>query len=117
MKTALISLTCGILVGYFSYPTFNDISKNLSKIDSKHYDKFEEVRHTNDIISSGISSGTIRLHVRTDSEQSTGVADGKRTHCNIHTADARRIVDITKRADECSARLTALQEWVLEHTR
>lgn len=120
MKWSAIVFICGGLVGYSSYPLFNDppnIDKKLEKIDEIHYEKFEDTRHANDIISNGISDGTIRLHVRTDSEQATGVDDGKRTTCNIHESDARRIIEITKRTDECSSRLSGLQEWVLEHTR
>lgn len=120
MRTSIILLICGAVMGYVMYPALNptrDISDKLSKVDNKHYEIFEETRHANDIISSGISDGTIRLHVRTDSEATTGMGDGQRTRCYIHAADARRIIEVTKRADECSARLTALQEWVLEHTR
>lgn len=120
MKWSAIVFICGGLVGYSAYPLFDNppnIDKKLEKIDEIHYEIFEETRHANDIISSSISDGTIRLHVRTDSETTAGMDDGQRTRCNIHAADARRIIEVTKRADECSARLTALQEWVLEHTR
>lgn len=122
MKKIIVGgvITASLFLGYFAgkwQATPKDISKKLEKVDEIEYTKHNEKITYNDDVLRNIGNGTLRLFINSDSESSTGVDDGKRTKCELHRSDAQRIIEITKRADECSTRLNGLQEWVNTHVK
>lgn len=122
MKKIIVGgvITASFLLGFYGgikYSTPKDISKKLEKVDEIEYTKHNEKITYNDDVLRNIGNGTLRLFINSDTEKSTGVDDGKRTRCELHRSDAQRIIEITKRADECSTRLNGLQEWVLQHVK
>ena len=91
----------------------NKIKQQLVTVDYERYEQYQATKNINDSILSGVSDSTIKLYVTdTVKRESAGVDDDKRTKRELHATDARRIIEITKRADECSARLSGLQAWV-----
>lgn len=91
----------------------NKIKQQLVTVDYERYEQYQVTKNINDSILSSVSDNTIKLYVTdTVKREATGVDDGQRAKRELHATDARRIIEITKRADECSARLSGLQEWV-----
>lgn len=113
---SIIMFCSGLFIGHKLNEPKN-ISHKLEKVDEKYYEIFENARSQNDYIASAISNGTISLRISSDSAKTASLDDGQRAKCNIHKSDAQRIIAITKRADECSARLSGLQSWVEEHLK
>ena len=91
----------------------NKIKQQLVTVDYERYEQYQATKNINDSILGGVSDSTIKLYVTdTVKRETAGVDDGRRARRELHATDARRIIEITKRADECSARLSGLQRWV-----
>lgn len=91
----------------------NKIKQQLVTVDYERYEQYQTSKNINDSILGSVSDSTIKLYVTdTVKREAASVDDDKRTRRELHATDARRIIEITKRADECSARLSGLQEWV-----
>lgn len=97
------------------------LRNKLAALERDHHNELEKVRHENTRIVNDLERDIARLSIRVEarpddrlpgSAEATSLDDDQGARYHIHPADAAAIVRITARADECRARLTALQDWV-----
>ena len=91
----------------------------MAQLDEKHYEDIHHAQTAIDQLTIDLATARQRLPVRINSAScavstastATSVDDGAGTRAELHPATAAGVVRVTGRADECRARLTALQEW------
>lgn len=99
-------------------------AKRLTALDTQHYQELRNAQKETDRLRADLSAGRRRLYVDTtpnqDSTRSDSVLTGTSTsrlddgtvRAALHPTIAGRLVDIAGGADECSRKLTGLQDWV-----
>ncbi|WP_092428112.1 lysis system i-spanin subunit Rz [Geopseudomonas sagittaria] len=97
------------------------LEQQLAAIDTQRYQELTHAQANTDRLAADLASARQRLRVRIDPASCSGLPtttgapgldDGAGARADLHPADAAALVRVTGRADECRARLTALQEWV-----
>lgn len=104
-----------------------DLMTRLSDLETKNYEDLKSAKENTDRLVSNYERGLERLRVRlsdktssscsgsVQSDSSTsGVDDGEGTYGELHPTTSANLVAMTGQADQCSVKLTALQDWVLE---
>ena len=103
------------------------LEQQLVGLDQQHYQELQHAQATTDQLSADLAAAHQRLRVRISagscaagsvpaSTGAAGVDDGAGAWADVYPATAAGAVRVTGRADECRARLTALQAWVREVT-
>lgn len=98
------------------------LEQQLAGIDQQHYQELTHAQENTDRLSADLAAAHQRLRVRVAagscsagsvpaSTGAAGVDDGAGTRADLYPATAAGVVRVTGRADECRARLTALQAW------
>lgn len=99
------------------------LEQQLAAIDTQRYQELTHAQDHTDRLAADLAAARQRLRVRIDPASCpglptatgpTGLDDDAGVRADLHPADAAALVRVTGRADECRARLTALQEWVRE---
>lgn len=97
------------------------LQTQLTAIDTQRYQELTHAQENTDRLVADLAAARQRLRVRIDPAScpglptttgASGVDDGAGARADLYPAVAEGIVRVTGRADECRARLTALQEWV-----
>ncbi|MCM2317868.1 MAG: lysis protein [Pseudomonas sp.] len=95
--------------------------QQLAAIDQQRYQELTHAQTTTDALAADLAAARQRLRVRIDPAScpslsaatgAAGLDDGAGARADLHPAVAAGVVRVTGRADQCRARLTALQEWV-----
>lgn len=97
------------------------LESQLQQIDTTHYEELTSAQSETDRLAAELRA-TRRLSVRAScpaagvpaAPGTAGVDAGSGARVFIHPDTAQDIVRVTGRADECRARLTALQAWARE---
>ena len=96
------------------------LEQQLATIDTQRYQELTHAQQNTDRLAADLAAARQRLRVRIDPASCGGVSagtgaagldDGAGARADLHPAVAAGVVRVTGRADECRARLTALQEW------
>lgn len=98
------------------------LEQQLAGIDQQHYQELQHAQTTTDQLSADLAAARQRLRVRvaagscatgsvSASTDAASVDDGAGARADLYPATAAGVVRVTGRADECRARLTALQAW------
>lgn len=93
------------------------LESDLAAIDSRHHQELSNAQTESARLAADLATARRRLSVRAicptvpASPTSPGMDDAAGARADIHPADAERIVGVTGKADECRAKLTALQAW------
>lgn len=96
------------------------LEQQLAAIDTQRYQELTNAQDHTDRLAADLAATRQRLRVRIDPAScpglpaatgAAGLDDGAGARADLHPADAAALVRVTGRADECRARLTALQEW------
>lgn len=101
------------------------LKQQLAGIDQQHYQELTHAQENTDRLSADLAAAHQRLRVRVAagscsagsvpaSAGAAGVDDGAGAWADIYPSTAAGAVRVTGRADECRARLTALQAWARE---
>ena len=102
------------------------LEQQLAAIDTQRYQELTHVQQNTDRLAADLADARQRLRIRIDPASCPGLPattgsasldDGAGARADLHPAAAAALVRVTGRADECRARLTALQEWVRAHSR
>ena len=97
------------------------IEQQLAALDQQRYQELTHAQENTDRLAADLTAARQRLRVRIDPAScdevpaatgTAGLDDGAGARADLHPAVAAGVVRVTGRADECRARLTALQEWV-----
>ncbi len=98
----------------------DQLMRRLAAIDEQRHQELRNAQITTDTLAADLAAARQRLRVRVDPASCTGlpatapaagVDDGPGARADLHPSDAAALVRVTGRADECRARLTALQDW------
>ena len=103
------------------------LEQQLADLDKQHYQELSHAQENTDRLSADLAAAHQRLRVRVTagscsagpvpaSTGGAGVDDGAGAWADVYPATAAGAVRVTGRADECRARLTALQAWVRDVT-
>ncbi|MBV2132061.1 lysis protein [Pseudomonas sp. MAP12] len=101
----------------------DQLEKQLAAIDHQRYQELTHAQENSDRLAADLATARQRLRVRIDpascggvpdTSGTAGVDDGAGAQADLHPATAAGVVRVTGRADQCRARLMALQEWVME---
>lgn len=125
LRDSLLCLVIGVIIGFSSclwYSRDKGVAKsniklieNVKKIDGVGYGLHEQIKAFNDDTITRLSSGDLRLLVRSsDTATSAGVDNGSAARCTIHPTTAQNAARVTKRADEDATRLRAAQALLKE---
>lgn len=96
------------------------LEQQLAAIDTQRYQELTHAQDHTDRLAADLAAARKRLRVQIDPAScpglpaatgAAGVDDGAGVRADLHPAAAEALVRVTGRADECLARLTALQEW------
>ena len=96
------------------------LAQQLAVLDQQRYQELTHAQESTDRLAADLAAARQRLRVRIDPASSpglsaatgaTGLDDGAGARADLHPAVAEGVVRVTGRADQCRARLTALQEW------
>jgi ABC-type sugar transport system ATPase subunit len=99
-------------------------AERIAAIDTKHYQELRHAEKEVDRLRADLAAGKLRLYVDTAPNQSAtrgrSVPSGTNTprlddgsrRAKLHPEVAQSLINITSDADQCAARLSALQEWV-----
>lgn len=96
------------------------LEQQLAALDQQRYQELTHAQENTDRLAADLAAARQRLRVRIDPAScpglpaatgTAGMDDGAGARADIHPADAAALVRVTGRADECRARLTALQDW------
>ena len=96
------------------------LEQQLAAIDTQRYQELTHAQQNTDRLAADLAAARQRLRVRIDPASCPGLSattgaagldDGAGARADLHPADAAALVRVTGRADECRARLTALQVW------
>ncbi len=96
------------------------LEQRLAAIDTQRYQELTNAQQNTERLAADLAAARQRLRVRIDPAScpglptatgTAGLDDGAGARADLHPADAAALVRVTGRADECRARLTALQEW------
>lgn len=96
------------------------LEQQLAAIDHQRYQELNHAQQNTDRLAADLAAARQRLRVRIDPASCPGLStatgaagmdDGAGARADIHPAVAEGVVRVTGRADECRARLTALQGW------
>lgn len=96
------------------------LEQQLAAIDQQRYQELTHAQTTTDALAADLAAARQRLRVRIDPAScpslsaapgAAGLDDAVGARADLHPAVAAGVVRVTGRADECRARLTALQEW------
>lgn len=98
------------------------LAERIAELDTRHYEEYRDAQKTNDQLAADLAAARQRLSVRVshpaacgdrlpETTGAAGVDDGAGARADLHPATAAGVIGVTARADECRARLTALQEW------
>ena len=102
------------------------LEQQLASIDLQRYQELTHAQENTDRLAADLATARQRLRVRIDPASCPGLPaatgavsmdDGAGARADLHPAVAAGVVRVTGRADECRARLTALQEWARALTR
>lgn len=98
------------------------LTQALAAVDTQHYQELTHAQQTIDRMAADLAGAHRRLSVRLAAPAcASGVPgnadparldDGAGARADLHPATAAGVVRVTGRADQCRARLTALQDWV-----
>ncbi|MNC41587.1 Bacteriophage lysis protein [compost metagenome] len=97
------------------------LEQQLAAIDQQRYQELTHAQTTTDALAADLAAARQRLRVRIDPAScpslsaatgAAGLDDGAGARADLHPSAAAGVVRVTGRADQCRARLTALQEWV-----
>ena len=98
------------------------LTQALAAVDTQHYQELTHAQQTIDRLSADLAGAHRRLSVRLAAPACAGgmpgnadpacLDDGAGARADLHPATAAGVVRVTGRADQCRARLTALQAWV-----
>lgn len=103
----------------------DQLIEEREKIDTHHFKELSDARQKNADLTRDIVDANQRLSVRI-SKPVTPSSDRTSTQCpatsmddaevraDLHPGDARDIIALTGKADDCAITITALQEWVRE---
>ena len=92
----------------------------LTELDQKHYQELSHEQKANQQLIAELASAKHRLSVRIESTncssvptstKTTGLDDAAGARAELHPATAADIFRVAAQADECRAKLTALQEF------
>lgn len=96
------------------------LEQQLAALDQQRYQELTHAQQNTDRLAADLAAARQRLRVRIDPAScpglpaatgAAGLDDGAGARADLHPAVAASVVRVTGRADECRARLTALQEW------
>lgn len=96
------------------------LEQQLAALDQQRYQELTHAQENTDRLAADLTAARQRLRVRIDPAScggvpaatgASGLDDGAGARADLHPAVAAGVVRVTGRADECRARLTALQEW------
>ncbi|MBV2132742.1 lysis protein [Pseudomonas sp. MAP12] len=96
------------------------LMQQLAAIDQQRYQELTHAQENADRLAADLAAARQRLRVRIDPASCSGMPDttgaaglddGAGAQADLHPAVAAGVVRVTGRADQCRARLTALQEW------
>jgi TolA-binding protein len=99
-------------------------AERIAAIDTQHYQELRHAQKEVDRLRADLAAGKRRLYVNTAPNQSAtrgrSVPSGTHTpslddgglRVELHPEVAQGLINITSDADQCAARLSALQEWV-----
>jgi hypothetical protein len=99
-------------------------AERIAAINTQHYQELRHAQKEVDRLRADLAVGKRRLYVDTAPNQSStrgrSVPSGTHTpslddgglRVELHPEVAQGLIDITSDADQCAARLTALQEWM-----
>lgn len=100
------------------------LEQRLAELDTAHQQEITHAQAAADQLATDLAAARSRLSVRINpatcpgglhaSTPATGLDDAAGARADLHPATAAGIVRVTGRADQCRARLTALQAWVGE---
>lgn len=102
------------------------LEQRLAELDTTHQQEITHAQAAADQLATDLAAARSRLSVRINpatcpgglpaATSATGLDDAAGARADLHPATAAGIVRVTGRADQCRARLTALQAWVGEVT-
>lgn len=102
------------------------LEQRLAELDTTHQREITHAQAAADQLATDLAAARSRLSVRINpatcpgglpaTASATGLDDAAGARADLHPATAAGIVRVTGRADQCRARLTALQAWVREVT-
>lgn len=96
------------------------LAQQLAGIDQQRYQELTHAQENTDRLAADLATARQRLRVRIDpagcpglpaATGAAGLDDAAGARADLHPAVAAGVVRVTGRADQCRARLTALQEW------
>lgn len=98
------------------------LEQQLAALDKQRYQELTHAQENTDRLADDLAAARQRLRVSIDPASCPGLPattgpadldDGAGARADLHPAVAASVVRVTGRADECRARLTALQAWAL----
>ncbi|WP_407692353.1 lysis system i-spanin subunit Rz [Pseudomonas xionganensis] len=100
------------------------LEQRLAELDTTHQQEITHAQAAADQLSADLAAARSRLSVRVNpatcasslpaAPSAAGVDDAAGARADLHPATAAGVIRVTARADQCRARLTALQAWVRE---
>lgn len=96
------------------------LEQQLAALDRQRYQELTHVQENTDRLAADLAAARQRLRVRIDPASCPGMPAAARparmdaaagARADLHPAVAAGVVRVTGRADQCRARLTALQAW------
>ena len=100
------------------------LEQRVAAIDTQHYQEMTHAQQTVDQLATDLAAARRGLSVRINPATCPGAVpaapgtasldDAAGARAELHPATAAGVVRVTGRADQCSARLTALQAWARE---
>ena len=103
-----------------------DLMVRLSKVEQKGYEDLKDVKENTDRIITDLRDNNKRLSLlpsktpnscsgsEANNPKSTSVDDGTGERIDVHPRIAENLFQMSGRADQCSVKLTALQQWTKE---
>ena len=100
------------------------LEQRLAELDTAHQQEITHAQAAADQLAADLAAARSRLSVRINpatcasslpaTAPATGLDDAAGARADLHPATAAGVIRVTGRADQCRARLTALQAWVRE---
>lgn len=98
------------------------LEQRLAELDTTHQQEITHAQAAADQLAADLAAARRRLSVRINpatcasslpaTTPAPDLDDGAGARADLHPATAAGVVRVTGRADQCRARLTALQDWV-----
>jgi len=100
------------------------LEQRLAELDTAHQQEITHAQAAADQLATDLAAARSRLSVRINpatcpgglpaTTPAPGLDDAAGARADLHPATAAGVIRVTARADQCRARLTALQAWVRE---